>query len=92
MSADPKHRMTEDEIVADLLATAFAEPGDKQVFANMAEGEVIRLHHGFGTGIRNTYGLWHEHRWGEASTEHPDDVSMRIIRRLWARVREEQAS
>jgi hypothetical protein len=89
---DPKHQMSEDEIIADLLATAFDNPADKHVFATMAEGELIRLHHGFGTGIRNAYGLWHEGRWGTECAAHPDDVSMRIIERLWAKAREESAS
>ena len=52
------------------------------------------LHHGYGTHVRNSLGLW---RGNEAlivscagGLAHPDDVSMIIIESLWRSVAEKQ--
>ena len=66
-------------------------PSEKARLAAMKKDDLILLHHGFGTGIRNEFGLWGgnfaliESCSGSPDT-HPDDVSMIIIERLWARL------
>ena len=49
--------------------------------------DMIQYHHGWGTGIRNSFGLW---RGNEALLEdlgdknmHPDDASGVIIKAVW---------
>jgi len=67
-------------------------PAESQ--ANLAayeKDDLILLHHGFGTGIRNEFGLWRGNtgliRSCSGDDEaHPDSVSMIIIERAWARL------
>ena len=53
--------------------------------------DLISLHHGMGTWIRNNYNLWEipwtpEIREGvDYSPEHPDAISQTIIEELWKR-------
>ncbi|WP_299848476.1 DUF6794 domain-containing protein [uncultured Roseovarius sp.] len=64
---------------------------EKEKLAKFKEGELFLLHHGFGTNIRNDFGLWNGNLAlikdcsGKQNT-HPDDVSMSIIQRLWERL------
>lgn len=86
--------MTKDEIVEDLHrkiltewpvenrnAFFLAPYGDEHVWAKM--------HHGFGMWIRNNYELWNtpwtpEIRDGvDYSPDHPDSISMTIIKEVW---------
>lgn len=61
---------------------------EKVNLAAMSKDDLILLHHGFGTGIRNEFGLWGgnfaliESCTGSPSA-HPDDVSVIIIERFW---------
>jgi hypothetical protein len=97
--------MTEDQVVADLLASLSAEERER-LAAHDREDSLLLLHHGFGTMIRNRYGLWRPDRWGNHAdgdraldsdepwperemAEHPDDVSFRILRRVWELCRKE---
>ncbi len=80
------------EVLDDLFNTM--EDVEKVVFFNTAKKDLIRFHHGFGTHIRNTYGLWSSHPELLASMclpldTHPGDVSMCIMEALWASVRGE---
>ena len=34
-------------------------PQDKRVLKSMPQKDMIKFHHGFGTTIRNAFGLWH---------------------------------
>jgi hypothetical protein len=49
--------------------------------------DLISLHHGFGTWIRNRYGLWRGNDQLILSACgfrcHPDDASMKIIEAVW---------
>jgi hypothetical protein len=83
---------TEDEIVQTLLEGLNDE--DLDVLRRMDEEELINLHHGFGTYIRNTYGLWRRAKVEETadSEQHPDAISMRIIHKLHARLRADDES
>lgn len=55
------------------------------------DGNLIKYHHSFGTYIRNKYKLW-ENKWEpkivnevDVSPNHPDAISMRIIKEVWLR-------
>lgn len=57
-----------------------------------SEDDLIQFHHGWGTGIRNSFGLW---RGNTALLEscgakdiHPDRCSMIIIERVWQRLQD----
>jgi hypothetical protein len=77
---------TVDEAVTRLLAGLSAD--DKaRVRATPAE-DLILFHHGWGTGIRNAFGLWRGNRalLEACGGGHPDDASMVIIRSVWERL------
>lgn len=77
--------------VADLLSTLSA--ADKQAIRNTSKDDLVRYHRGWGTGIRNQYGLW---RGNQALIEdachkpcHPDTASNRIIEAVWQALQDE---
>ncbi len=73
---------TLDEAVAILLKGM--SPDDLASLAAIAEEDLIMYHHGWGTGIRNAFGLWHNRALVEScGCEDPDDASMVIIRGAW---------
>ncbi len=55
---------------------------------------LIKFHHGWGTGIRNNFGLWRGNQalmescmaLREGEQFHPDTVSMILIEEAWARL------
>ncbi|HSM41657.1 MAG TPA: DUF6794 domain-containing protein [Afifellaceae bacterium] len=65
--------------------------------ANLAaykKDELILLHHGFGTGIRNEFGLWGGNTsliqsCSGNSDSQPDAVSTIIIERAWAKLQKQ---
>lgn len=65
-----------------------AKPADLEYLTAMARDELILLHHGFGTGIRNKW-LWGNRDpkllafFREKGYSHPDDMSMAMIEALW---------
>jgi len=76
---------TLDAVVKDILASLPDE--DKEIVRKTKRNDLIMFHHGWGTGIRNYYGLW---RGNDKLIEsacggpcHPDDASMIIIERVW---------
>jgi hypothetical protein len=76
---------TVEATVADLISTLSKE--EKAEIRKLKKESLIELHFGFGTYIRNNYGLW---RGNEALIKsacgkpcHPDDASGFIIERLW---------
>ena len=60
---------------------------DKRVVRETKKQDLIRFHHGWGTGIRNGFGLWRgndkliQSACGKPC--HPDDASMVIIEAVW---------
>ena len=63
---------------------------DKAEFRGTERAGLVQFHHGFGTAIRNEYGLWRypfepeiDARGADCAYYHPDSVSMRIMERLW---------
>jgi hypothetical protein len=76
---------TVEAAVTDIIAGLSAE--DKEAVRESKRDDLIMFHHGWGTGIRNHYGLWRgndrliESACGKPC--HPDDASMIIIERVW---------
>lgn len=75
--------------------------GVERIYSNMPhptprkiKGSLALYHHGFGTRLRNHFGLW-EHKWEpeirnhvDHSPEHPDNISGRIIEEVHRRANE----
>jgi hypothetical protein len=83
---DPENwPVTVEEAVHDLLPRI--SPLDKLQIWFMKKEDLISLHHGFGTWIRNRYGLWRGNEKLILSACgfrcHPDDASMEIIEAVW---------
>ena len=77
---------TVDDVVRDLHQKV--SEADKTRIRAMPKSELIGLHHGFGTWIRNYYGLWRGNEALKLSACGKrcvaDDASMVIIERFWA--------
>ncbi len=52
--------LTKDEIVNDLKEKISSQPDEVEYLRKVGKDELGILHHGFGTFIRNHYGLWQE--------------------------------
>jgi uncharacterized protein DUF6794 len=76
---------TVEDTVRNILARLPAE--DKQRLKTMRKEDLIQFHHGWGTGIRNYYGLRRGNTKLLASACgrpcHPDDASVIIIEAVW---------
>jgi hypothetical protein len=53
--------------------------------AQTQKEDLITLHHGWGTAIRNQFGLWrgNDELLRDCGETHPDDASMVIIKEVW---------
>jgi hypothetical protein len=64
---------------------------DKEFVRGTKKEDLIKFHHGWGTGIRNYYGLWRGNDKLIVSACgapcHPDDASMVIIEAVWTALR-----
>jgi hypothetical protein len=81
-----------DRVVGDLGET------DKARLRRVARGDLWMFHHGWGTGIRNDFGLWGGNvaraedcnrrfgRQGDPEDMRPDSISMPIIAQVWLAV------
>lgn len=89
-----------DEVTEDLPTTVEAAvrllqgmvpEGEQARIAAMAEEDLISLHFGLGTWIRNNLGLWHGNPGLLAATgsQDPDDAAEVIVHAFWQRLREE---
>lgn len=82
---------TVEATVKDLLSKIPEE--DKETIRKTKKDDLIMFHHGWGTGIRNHYGLWRGNHalvkdaCGEGC--HPDDASMVIIEAVWKALQKE---
>ncbi len=77
--------VTVENTVKNILLAMSDE--DKQLVKKTSKEDLVKFHHGWGTGIRNHYGLWRgnkkliESACGKPC--HPDDASMLIIEAVW---------
>lgn len=81
--------LTEDEIVEDL--TRRLPEAEKERLREWDRGSLIAFHFTWGMKIRNTYRLWwaeNPHTVLEPADDplFPDQVSQRIIERVWERI------
>jgi hypothetical protein len=77
---------TVDAAATRILATM--KDADKQRVRATKKEDLIRFHHGWGTGIRNDFGLWAGNKdlMADCHAAHPDDASMVIIEAVWRRL------
>jgi hypothetical protein len=77
---------TVDEAVTRLLAEM--DDADKTGLRDTKKEDLILLHHGWGTGIRNDFGLWrgNTNLMADCHAQHPDDASMVIIKAVWQKL------
>jgi hypothetical protein len=77
-----------DEAVLELL-TVLDGPSMTTLLGTERD-DLIMYHFGWGTGIRNEYGLWagNQALMDDCGVAHPDDCSMVIIEATWARAQE----
>jgi hypothetical protein len=76
---------TVEDTVRDIVARMSTE--DKEHVKTTKKEGLIQFHHGWGTSIRNYYGLWRGNERLILSACgrpcHPDDASMIIIEAVW---------
>ena len=82
---------TLQETVRNILSVVSEE--DKARIKNTQERKLMSFHQGWGTGIRNDFGLWKDNYQLLEScgsrNMHRDDVSMVIIEAVWKAVQDE---
>jgi hypothetical protein len=80
---------TVDEAV-QVLKTKWLQPKDREWILRNTKDEVqSRLYMGFGTGVRNQFGLWGDNQplHDSCGTKDPEGCSVVILDRLWESVR-----
>ena len=71
-----------DTIVQDIIKNMTEV--DKLNVIDTSEEELIMFHHGWGTGIRNFYGLWHNKELlNNLEAKDADEASRIIIKAVW---------
>lgn len=89
MDAAHEYPRTLEDAVVSIVST-LDEAFREQLLA-IPRGQLIKFHHGWGTGIRNAFGLWGKN--SELLAEcgspmmHADDASMVIMNAVWNRLR-----
>lgn len=81
---------TVNEAVTRILSTMPEK--DRKIVRDTAEDDLIQFHHNWGTGIRNSFGLWRGNKalMEDCKCDHPDDASMVIIFAVWKRLQSEK--
>ena len=66
---------------------------DKAEIAAKSQDQLIELHFGLGTWIRNNFGLWQGNAAlaQDAGSDHPDDIAGVIIEALWNYLRDAES-
>ncbi|HNU50208.1 MAG TPA: hypothetical protein PKJ98_04735 [Verrucomicrobiota bacterium] len=66
-------------------------PANKEQVRATPKRDLTRFHHGWGTGIRNEFGLWAGNQvlLDDCRRSHPDSASMVIIEAVWERLQRE---
>ena len=77
------------DTAVDLLISNLSEKTKKEVRQTKYDS-LIMFHHGWGTSIRNNFGLWRGNKQLIKScsndTAHPDSVSTIIIKKTWLKL------
>ena len=78
-----------DQAVARLIDGM--DDADKKMLRDTKKGDLVLFHHGWGTGIRNEFGLWrgNTNLLADCHAEHPDDASTVIIDAVWRRLQKQ---
>ena len=78
-----------DEAATRILGTM--SEADKQRVRATKKDDLIQFHHGWGTGIRNDFGLWggNKELMADCHAANPDDASMVIIEAVWQRLQKQ---
>lgn len=84
--SQPRKYLTEDEIV--LIVVSELSDADRETLLDTPREYLIKFHMIVGMHIRNRFGLWEvDNPFTDASDPmgdaHPDQVSQRIIERVW---------
>ncbi len=86
-----KTRPTDEEMALKVIQwyNEDATEAEQIAFKNTNANDLIRYHNSIGQNIRNTFSLW-DYEWErmyegaiDYSPEHPDAISMRVIKRVW---------
>ncbi len=74
-----------DELISTL------DPESLDMLRTMPKDDLVQYHHGWGTDIRNVYGLWggNPELMASCGRRHPDDCSMVIMEAVWDSVHEQ---
>src|SRR5690242_4057640 len=83
--ASAEQPKTVDEAV-QVLKTKWLKPKDRNWILRNTKREVVeRLYMGFGTGVRNEFGLWKSNQAlrDSCGTNDPEGCSVVILDRLW---------
>ena len=85
---DPSWPKTVDEAV-NIILTDMSE-ADKEAVKNTSWDDLIQYHFGWGTNIRNSFGLWQGNSAlvQDAKASNPDEASMFIIQAVWKELQE----
>lgn len=78
---------TVDEAVTRILS--ILDEASKNKLRSTAKADLIMFHHGWGTGIRNDFGLWRgdDSLLKDTGRDDPDDASMVIMEAVWDSIR-----
>jgi len=84
--SQPRKYLTEDEIA--LIVVSELSDADRETLLDTPREHLIKFHMIVGMHIRNRFGLWEDDNpFTDASDPmgdaHPDQVSQRIIERVW---------
>lgn len=85
-NTEKKLPQTVEEAVAQILKEMSAT--DKETIKSKKKEELIMYHHGWGTAIRNNFGLWGSNKalLKDTGESHPDGASMVIIEAVWEKL------
>jgi hypothetical protein len=85
-SLHPEWPRTVDEAVTRILSVM--SDADKEYIRNTSKDRLVTYHHGWGMGIRNSFGLCqgNDALMADCRAVFPDGASMVIIEAVWQRL------
>ena len=85
---EPENWTTTVEATVDDIISNMSKKEIKRI-RNSKKEDLIQYHFGWGTEIRNYYGLWYNQKLREDACGkdcHPDSASMIIIEKVWEKL------